>query len=439
MTGRRLLDVAAIFKASRGVAAKHVALRQHQLDTYSMTSSLAQAVKSQTDRVTLTVKAASSLAERFNGPGPACSTRASQSRRPLEAVSTPSQDGASGTTEDLEKKNSLSQDYFYERLDRNVPAEVLPDDNLGVKQEKAKRYPLPDGSIPPAEISEVQKRDEESYSRLPHTEPLKALLTNGRVETDDGPQPTSYGRTSITKSEEGVDPAIAEEAKKLQRQAEQQIPSQAAEHTPAAVSEEPNLKDDQDQVVCYTPPSSHGQVLAALPRVKIPKKTKDVQKNDEHVPDAQINQDVFYSPSSKTEEERGPQKQAVPVQEQLSDEAYAELFHSPKVARMLGGQPKPSKPSKGLEMSGAQKTTVKQTKIPQEKDHVSFSIRTSGQESQGGAQNRPNRIEGSKPSQAKGGDDVDDLAGDMAKEAGAMPADPSQVSYTRCIHAFGAD
>ena len=54
MSGKRLLDAAAIFNASRRVAAKHVVLRKDQLDNYNKTSSLAHAIKNETDRVTLT-------------------------------------------------------------------------------------------------------------------------------------------------------------------------------------------------------------------------------------------------------------------------------------------------------------------------------------------------------------------------------------------------
>ena len=395
MTGKRLLDAAAIFKASRGVAAKHVALRQHEFDSSSRTSSLAKAVKSQTERVSVTVKAASNLAERFNGPGPDHSTQASQSRRPFRAASVLSQDGASGAVEDLKKQSGLSQDYFNERSDTNVSAVIPPDGNLVVVQEKAKEYPSPDGSIPPAETSEVPMREKESHSEKPPKKTMKALWADGREETDRSLQPTSNGRTSIPKSEEGTDPAIAEKAENLQQEAEKQIPSQA---------------DD-----------------------KIPKNKNDAQQSDGDVPDAQLNQDVFSSSSSKPKEERVPQAQAVPEQDKLSDEAYAELFHSPRVARILGAQPKPSKLSKGLEMFGAQETIFKQTQNPHEKDQVSSSVWASGKESEDGTRNRPNGITGSNPSQAKGSEDVDNLAVDMAKDTEAMAADPSQVCLVRDI------
>ena len=424
MTGRRLLDVAAIFKASRGVAAKHVALRQHQLDVYSKTSSLARAVKSQTDRVTLTVKAASVLAKRFNGPGPDYSTQASQTSNPPRSASVPGEDGSSGTTEVSRTKDSSFQDHSYDRLPR-------PDGNEGVKQGHANRFSLPDGSTPPVDTAEVPSRDTESYSEVPQSESMKAPLADGREETDEGLQPTSSGRTSIPNPADSIDPTIAGKAKKSQRQVEKQILSPGPKLSSAPNSEELNIDADQDGEVFYTPSSLHEQVPTALPSLKIPNHTADAQESDEYVPDAQINQDVFYSSSSKGEQKPIPQAPAVAEQEQISDEAYTELFHSPRVAKMLGGQPKPNKPFKGLDSSGAQETRVKQTKSPQEKDQVSSSIRTLGHKSQDGAHNSPNGIADSRPSQARGNENVPELAADMGEDADAMSADPSQVSVVR--------
>ena len=70
MAGKRLLDAAKIFNAGRSVGKQHVALRQQQWEVYSKTSSLAKAVKTQTDRFTVTAGAAFELARRFNETGP---------------------------------------------------------------------------------------------------------------------------------------------------------------------------------------------------------------------------------------------------------------------------------------------------------------------------------------------------------------------------------
>ena len=285
MTGRRLLDVAAILKVSQRVAAKHVALRQHQLDLYSKTSSLAEAVKSQTDRITLTVKAASILAERFNEPGVDHSAQASQAKDSQQRATTTSEPQTHGTDKILEKNGGLTHDRFDEKSDRN----------------------------------------------------------------------------------------------------------------------------------------------AALQRVKLPKNTEDGQQNDRHFLNAQINQDVLYTSTPSSEEKPVPQAQAVPEQDHNSEDSYTELFHSPRVARMLSGGSRPSQLSKKMVNPGAHETPVKQIKVPQEKDQVSFSLRPSGQEIQDGPQSPPTSTVESKPSQAESTEDAHELAADIAKDAENMSVDSSQV------------
>lgn len=431
MTGRRLLDVAAIFKASRGVAAKHVALRQHQLDVYNKTSSLAKAIKSQTDRVTLTVKAASDLAERFKGPGPDHSRQEPQSGRYPQDASIRGQAVASGTNKRSEKRNSILQDHFYEAPEQNVPTESASDSSLALEQDKAKGYPVSDGSKFSADPVDAAKRDEGSFSEFPQTEPENIPRNDGREATDKGLPLSSSGRTSDPNSAAKKDYRKSSNYRNPQWQGETQSPSQVVQPPPAAQSKEPSLQADRDRDVFYTQSSSDEQVVSSLPRVELPKHTGDAQHGHEHVPGAQLNQDVFYSTSTKGEEQPVPHAQAVPEQEQLSDEAYTDLFHSPRIARMLRGQPKSGKPSKGLEMPGAQETPVKQTKRPQEVDRVSSSVRISAQESPEGAPNPPSEIVGSRHSEAKGSEDVHDLAADIAKDAVPMSADPSQMSSVR--------
>ena len=286
MTGRRLLDVAAIVKVSQGIAAKHVALRQHQLDLYSKTSSLTEAVKSQTDRITLTVKAASILAERFNGPGFDHSTQASQAKDSQQRATTTSEPQVPGTDKPLENNDGFPSDHF-------------------------------------------------------------------------------------------------------------------------------DAKSDQ---------------TSALRRVKLPKNTEDGQQNDRQLLNSQINQ---YTSTPRSEEEPVPQAQAVPEQDQISDESYTELFHSPRVARMLSGESRPSQFSKRLVNPGTHETPVKQTKVPQEKDQVSFSIRPSGQECQDGSQSPLASTVDSKPSQAEGTEDAHELAAEIARDAENMSVDSSQVRRLR--------
>ncbi|KAK5722661.1 hypothetical protein LTR15_005893 [Elasticomyces elasticus] len=68
--GKRLLDAAALLSTSSSIAKQHFILRRQQWDVYTRTSSLAKAIKSQTDRVTVTAAAAAELARRFQETGP---------------------------------------------------------------------------------------------------------------------------------------------------------------------------------------------------------------------------------------------------------------------------------------------------------------------------------------------------------------------------------
>jgi len=167
-------------------------------------------------------------------------------------------------------------------------------------------------------------------------------------------------------------------------------------------------------------------VLSGLPRVKLPKNTEDAQESDEHVSDAHMNQDVFYSTTTNNQEQAIPESQAVPVQEQLSDEAYSEIFHSPKVAKLLRGQAKKGSPSKGLELPGVKDIPVKHMKASESSDQVSSSMRIP-------AQAWPETYE-SPPSaelaasSGNGEKDVHDLAADIVKDAETMSATTSEVS-----------
>ncbi|KAK3716842.1 hypothetical protein LTR37_006192 [Vermiconidia calcicola] len=84
MAGKRLLDAAKLFDAGRSVAKQHISLRQKQWDVYSKTSGLAKAVKSQTDRVTVTAGAAYELAKRFSESGPAWQQQPADKQRGAE-------------------------------------------------------------------------------------------------------------------------------------------------------------------------------------------------------------------------------------------------------------------------------------------------------------------------------------------------------------------
>lgn len=116
----------------------------------------------------------------------------------------------------------------------------------------------------------------------------------------------------------------SEEARKLQRQAEFQIPAKqaVAETSPAA----DNLTVSNAQDTFYSPSLSPEAGLSSLPRVKIPQEGSTVQESDPHVTSRPINPDVFHTAASNSSE--------VPSEEP-SEEALQALFRSPRVAGSL--------------------------------------------------------------------------------------------------------
>ncbi|KAL2871305.1 protein kinase COQ8 [Aspergillus lucknowensis] len=70
MSGKRLLDAIQFLNVTKSIGAKHLALRQRQLDVFTRTSSLTKGVKSQADGFILTARAAAELSKRFNEPQP---------------------------------------------------------------------------------------------------------------------------------------------------------------------------------------------------------------------------------------------------------------------------------------------------------------------------------------------------------------------------------
>lgn len=139
MSGRRLLDVAALFNASRGVAQKHIALRSKQLDLWSKSSSVAKAIKSQTDRVTQTVRAASFLSARLNDNTPIWAGEDQRSTVERAEISWERTTGREGQTlkGDLEQKRS----YAIPSSDTStVPSCPEPKDILQESRDEPRRH-----------------------------------------------------------------------------------------------------------------------------------------------------------------------------------------------------------------------------------------------------------------------------------------------------------
>lgn len=426
MSGKRLLDAAALFKATSSVASKHATLRTHQFEAYQKTSSLARAVKSQTDRVTLTAKAASALAGRLQGTADSYRAPSTSTGPSRQASQVPSHDSVKRPHNAPTEKEGLQQDHFYERSPQNSTAQPAPDHEIGVKQEKAQRYPLPDGSILPAGSNlTASTPDKDSHSSFQQTEPSKGPLSEHNQRSEPRLEPTSSGQTSIPDPSNEHVTSRPEEARRLQREAEKQIPSQAAEPPPA------ELGVGRGQDVFYTPSPEAGQVLSALPRIKLPENTADKQNSTSRVPDERINQDVFYSSAPNGQKRAVSGQQVLPEQNEPSERMYSELFHSPKVAKIFKGRAKPADSSEGLGLQGVKVTPSERDHSTSNGDPESFSTRptTDVETSTTREQVSSDR---SAPSQSSGEDDVQSLAADIAGDASRAGTNANGVSTAGC-------
>lgn len=280
MAGMKLLDLAAVFNASRPVLRHHVALRRRQLDVYVRTSSLTKAVRSQIDPYIQTAQAAAYFSRRMRDAS------MQGSRRYLHAQSGPARRSLMGKAES------------------------------GANVDRAQSHLSP------------------------------------------------------------------EESRRLQRQSESQIPSQAADppSNQASDRDSTSLTGSHDKDVFYSRPQEAGPVLSELPRAKIPKHTEATQGSDEHVKDGQINSDVFYSSNGRQDAPSIPELEAVPEQEQTPEDVNTDVFHSPRIAKLLGKEGHGAVGKDALRPKAASSTPIERTGMARGKDQDTFNVRSSEQQ-----------------------------------------------------------
>jgi aarF domain-containing kinase len=403
MAGKRLLDIAALFNASRGVVQKHIALRGRQLDVYNRTSTLARAVRNQTERVTETAKAASILASRLNESAPAWTSETTDERPTAQSEdgeTIPRKD-AEGKAPQAQQEEGLEQDHFYERSESNSAVDQKPTEDLNILQEKADRYPLPDGTIPQAE-SEINKPavDHDVISTSPRDELLKEPLES------DGLESVSSGASSIPTPRSR--PLSAEAARRTQRQFEEQIPSKTADAL-GETSADP-LEEGHDEDSFYRTSGHTSPTLSSLPRVKIPKHPSSVQKGD---PEG-LNSDIFYDAEGSQKSEQIPSVEAVSEQEQVPEGINTDLFYSPRIARMLGGKMHAAR-ERDLKLKGVESIPVDRTDPAEGKDQDTFNVCGSSQALPTSPEVSSNPSLAAKPTDRN--EDIEKLAQDLARDS----------------------
>lgn len=305
MAGRRLLDLAKLVDASRNVAKQHLELRAKQLDVYNKTSTLAKAVKHQTDRVTLTAQAATALAKRLNEEAPRYAENLEPQDLRDRSESTAGDKTATAKNEaDTVKREALECDNYVKRSDHNARSEVVQKE-LGASMGQP-----------------TTGRD--TYTQRPQPEPVMRPLEQQQSQSEQIKPVETHTSAVPTPSTMRYSP---QRARDLQRQAEFQIPAATT------VASSPR-GTDHDRDVYHDRPKTANTTYSSLPRAKIPRHTEGAQPKSLNG-DA-INADVFHVRPNIAADGAGTVTEAPPKGIDLN------VFRTSRVSDMLGIQ-KPRK------------------------------------------------------------------------------------------------
>ena len=338
MAGRRFVDAAKLFQASKSIASKHITLRSQQFEAYQKTSTLAKAVKSQTDRVTLTAAAAIALYQRSNEAAPSYTKAAPE--RPAAAerqhVDIPRKETVERQAPEHDVREGLKQDHHYDRSGQTTAAQPPPELELDVEQAKAPRRPLPDGTIPSAGVTlDSQEKGQDTFSERPVSEAPKDPLANEQTtqvrQEDEGIKPVESAESTIP---------LPGQPRGTSTDATEPIPAHANDLQPSTkTSKIQSLLEGHDRDVFYTRSVESQPVSSAQPRTQIPKQSEDHQGTDSHVEDGRLNQDIFYAtpkPGQQQAQREEPVQAGVPAEEEIPEGINTDVFHSKRVAQMLG-------------------------------------------------------------------------------------------------------
>lgn len=289
MAGKRILDAAKLLNAGSSVAKQHYVLRRQQWDVYTKTSSLAKAVKNQTDRVTVTAAAAVELAKKFNETGPVWQQQRGQSS------------GVEGAEEALPASRTEVERSGFEGVENAAAQEATEDARarqaaaaptvestraqaLEARQEQAGRPIATGGAILEGEQDSSLEVKNAGKAQQETDEQRARLDTQAATVGSTRSQALNAGRKQAASEDDGSVSSLRK--RELQRQSERQIPAQTADN-----QSEQRAHAGEDTFSERTEHSS--PELSSLPRVKIPR--EEEQTHEEPTLDG-INTDIFSSP-----------------------------------------------------------------------------------------------------------------------------------------------
>ena len=332
MSGRRLLDAVALFNASRAIASKHYSVRRSQVQLYAKTSSLTKLLK---PKVEARTHDAFGSAQSLSNTASQSST---DSRRSADS-NIPSTGAMEGQSNKINTSQGLGQDHVSDKSQEYSITDSVPQHPLEVQQEKPKSHPLPDGTVPPDDSRlGWEKSNKDVVNQKSRGEPPKEPLGVPAPQLIEKSKPQFPSHSGVPVVSSDSNSLSGEDARKLQRQFESQIPSRPADGLTGKISDmhrrpgqsSPGFGVDQEQDVFYQPPGDASPVLSALPRLKVPKTVADKQEGDPHIPQ-KLNTDVFYSSIRVPNVDKTESTDSETTKEMMTS-----LFQSPRVARMLG-------------------------------------------------------------------------------------------------------
>lgn len=336
MSGKRFLDAAAVFKATRTVAYNHFNIRRSQFELYVRTSSVTRGINRPGRTGTDISNAASSFLQSATGVTNA---------NPNSSPETPEPKALEGEGQSVKGTEGIGQDHHYNRSQENSVTDSVPKQDLEVHQDKARNDPLANSMIPSK-----------------HRGLGQAIMDEQDLSSED--------------------------IMKLQWQSESQIPSQQAQQptvkffgTTGEVSE---FGVEQEQDVFNQPSDSIGPVLSALPRFKIPKTEESIQGGHPHIPQ-KINSDVFYSSRQIAQDVLANQT----IQDDPPEAIMGSLFHSPRVAKLLGT--KSTNTAGGIRPKGSRMYTTSRPQFAQEEPDF-VEARTGGSRTGKGSDSDAERL-----------------------------------------------
>lgn len=425
MSGRRLLDAAALLRASQAIASNHIKLRVHEIDTYSKTSSLARAIGVQTSQSSANAQASTVRCRPSKSSGPQYSTLTRDEDNSITERSLPTTKNVTGAEISAVQVEGLEQDHFYQRSNQNTTTQPVSDGELHLNQDTAEASPLLDGTIPPAGAALLDSvTGKEVFSETQRSSPLKNPVAD---EKPAELKPQVSGRSSIPNPDNLTMPPSADEARESQSRAERQIPSQPTETRPKGTSTQqttysgsPELGIQQDRDVYYTPSSLTSPVLSSLPQIKVPKNTEETQGGDDRISIREINQDVFYGSKFDHSSSTPACDRSITPEDSISAEVYSEIFQSPRVAKLLSTRGREDRDFRNLQIQDRETTASKQSNPAKNADRRnSNNRRRDNKDSES-----PRQVEDTK-------NGVRQLAADIAEDAQDTSKTGVEVSTNR--------